>query len=127
MKLEVVDIAIVPGIALVKLYKPRYRKEKQPVLDDEKNKGKDPKKDIMALKTVETKVAYNIQTVEILNIDPTNGQHYERGDVVLIDIRKLKDFDLFKGVNSINVYDILGKVFIESEVNKFSLTLDKIV
>lgn len=127
MKLEVVDIAIVPGIALVKLYKPRYRKEKQTVLDDEKNKGKDPKKDIMALKTVETKVAYNIQTVEILNIDPTNGQHYERGDVVLIDIRKLKDFDLFKGVNSINVYDILGKVSIESEVNKFSLTLDKIV
>ena len=125
MKINVVDIAIVPGIALVKLYKPRYRKEKQTVLDDEKNKGKDPKKDIMALKIVETKVAYNVQTVEILAVG--KDQHFDVGDIVLIDIRKLKDFDLFKGVNSINLYDILGKVSIESEVNKFSLTLDKIV
>lgn len=110
MKIEICDVAIVPGIALVKLYKARYHKEKQTVLDDEKNKGKDPKKDIMALKTVETKVAYNIQTVEILAVDPTNGQHLERGDIVLVDMRKFKEFDLFKDVHSINLYDVLGKV-----------------
>jgi hypothetical protein len=109
-KIEISNITIVPGIALVKLYKPRYRKEKQTVLDDEKNKGKDPKKDIMALKTVETKVAYNVQTVEILAIG--KDQHFEVGDIVLIDIRKLKDFDLFKSVNSINLYDILGKAIV---------------
>ena len=109
-KIEIVDITIVPGIALVKLYKARYRKEKQTVLDDEKNKGKDPKKDIMALKTVETKVMYNIQTVEIVNIDPTNAGKFNVGDIVLIDYRKIKEFDLYKDVSSINVYDILGKV-----------------
>ena len=110
MKIEVSDKTLVAGIALVKLYKGRYRKEKQTVLDDEKNKGKDPKKDMMALKTVETKVMYNIQTVEIVAIDPTNPNKYEVGDVVLLDYRKVKDFDLYKDVKSINVYDVLGKV-----------------
>ena len=112
MKIEVVDITVVQGIALVKLYKPRYRKEKQTVLDDEKNKGKDPKKDIMALKTVETKVMYNIQTVEIVSISDSGqgGNKFEVGDIVLLDWRKVKDFDLYKDVKSINVYDILGKI-----------------
>ena len=109
MKIEIKDITMVPGIALVKLYKPRTRKEVQTVLDDEKNKGKDPKKDIMALKKVETKVFLNIQTVEIVAIGD-NPHEFKVGDIVLIDYRKLKEFDLYKGVNSINVYDVLGKV-----------------
>lgn len=112
MKIEIVDIAIVQGIALVKLYKPRFRKETQTVLDDEKNKGKDPKKDIMALKTIEQKVMYNIQPVELLSINDIGqgGNKYEVGDIVLLDWRKVKDFDLYKDVKSINVYDILGKI-----------------
>jgi hypothetical protein len=109
MKIELSDITVVAGIALVKLYNSRYRKEKQTVLDDEKNKGKDPKKDIMALKTVETKVMYNTQTVEILAISE-NANKYEVGDVVLLDWRKVKDFDLYKDVKAINVYDIIGKI-----------------
>lgn len=110
MTIDIVNITPVQGIALVKLYKPRYKKEKQTVLDDEKNKGKDPKKDIMALKTVEEKVMLNIQTIEIVAIDNTNTNKFEVGDIVLIDWRKVKDFDLYKDVKSINVYDILGKV-----------------
>jgi hypothetical protein len=110
MKIEIADLTLVPGIAVVKLYnKGRSRKETQTVLDDEKNKGKDPKKDIMALKTVETKVLYNIQPVEILSIGE-NTHKYEIGDVVIMDFRKVKEFDLVKDVHSINVYDILGKV-----------------
>jgi hypothetical protein len=110
MKIELVNITPVQGIGLVKLYKPRYRKEKQSVLDDEKNRGKDPKKDIMALKTVEQKVLLNIQTVELVAVDSNNGQKVEVGDIVLIDWRKVKDFDLYKDIKSINLYDILGKV-----------------
>lgn len=109
MKLETSDITLVAGLALVKLYKGRYRKEKQSVLDDEKNKGKDPKKDIMALKTIETKVMYNTQLVQIVAIGE-NGPKFEVGDVVLLDWRKVKDFDLFKDIKAINVYDIIGKV-----------------
>lgn len=110
MKIDIVNITPVQGIALVKLYKPRMIKKSQPVLDDEKNKGKDPKKDIMALKTIEEKIMLNIQTIELLAIDPTNVGKFENGDIVLIDWRKVKDFDLYKDVKSINVYDILGKV-----------------
>jgi len=110
MKIEICDIAVVQGIALVKLYKPRTRKEKQTVLDEEKNRGKDPKKDIMALKTVEEKVMYNTQTVEIKAIDPTNTTGFEVGDIVLIDWRKVKEFDLYKDIKAINTYDIIGKI-----------------
>lgn len=110
MKIEIVDISLVQGIALVKLYKPRFRKEKQPVLDNEKNKGKDPKKDIMALKTIETKVMYNIQAVKIMAVAADNGVKVEVGDIVLMDYRKIKEFDLYKGIVSINLYDVLGKV-----------------
>ena len=110
MKIEISDIALIPDLALVKLYKPRTRKEKQTVLDEEKNKGKDPKKDIMALKTVEEKIMLNIQTVVILNIHPDNRLKYEVGDIVVLDYHKLKDFDLYKDVKVCQLYDILGKV-----------------
>lgn len=109
MKIEISDITLVAGLALVKLYKPRYRKEKQTILDDEKNKGKDPKKDIMTLKTVETKVMYNTQTVQIVAIGE-NGPKFEVGDIVIIDWRKVKEFDLYKDVKAINVYDIIGSL-----------------
>lgn len=109
-KIETCDITMVQGSALVKLYKPRSKKEKQTVLDDEKNKGKDPKKDIMALKTIEQKILLNIQTVEILAINKDNPNGFEVGDIVLIDYRKVKDFDLYKDVNLVNVYDIIGRV-----------------
>jgi hypothetical protein len=109
MSIEIQSIAMVAGLALVKVYKPRTFKQTQSVLDDEKNKGKDPEKDLMERKLVEQKVMYNVQTVEIVAIGD-NAAKFEVGDIVLIDYRKLKEFDLYKGVNAINVYDILGKV-----------------
>lgn len=110
MKVEFCDITMVQNLALVKLYKTRTYKETQTVLDDEKNKGKDPKKDIMSLKKVETKVKYNIQMVEIMAVDPTNNLKLEVGDVVLVDYRKLKDFDLYKDVYLVSLYEFVGKV-----------------
>jgi hypothetical protein len=110
MKIETNEIIMIPDLTLVKLYKPRYRKEKQTVLDEEKNKGKDPKKDIMSLKTIENKVMYTHQTAEIVAINPTNRAGYEVGDIVIVDYRKLKDFDMFKGISIALVYDIIGKV-----------------
>ena len=112
MKIETCDITMAQGIGLIKLYKVRTKKVKQTVPDDEKNKGKDPKKDIMVLKTIDEKVLYNIQTVEIVAINKLGqgGNQYEVGDVVLLDWRKVKDFDLYNNVKSINLYDIIGKV-----------------
>jgi len=110
MKLETVDLTIVQDLVIVKLYKPRTFKQTQQVLDDEKNKGKDPKKDIMAMKTVETKVRYNFQTVIILAIKPNNGVGLEAGDVCLVDFRKLREFDLQKDTYITNVYELLAKV-----------------
>jgi hypothetical protein len=110
MKLETCDISMLQSLALVKMYEPRKRTESQVVLDDEKNVGKDPTKDEMERKTVKTKVMYNIQTVEILAIDPTNNCKLEVGDIVVVDFRNLREFDLFKGVYIIQVYSIFGKV-----------------
>lgn len=110
MKIDYSDIAISPDLVLVKLYKPRTYKQEQKVLDEEKNKGKDPKKDILALKTVEEKVMYNMQQAIVLAIDPNNRLAYEPGDLVIVDVRKLKDFDLFKDTKLCNLYDVIGKV-----------------
>lgn len=114
MKIETCDITMVQSLAVVKLYKERSFKQKQTVLDEEKNKGKDPKKDIMSLKTTENKVRYNIQTVEVLSVDPTNNLKVEVGDVILVDFRKLKEFDLYKNTYLIGLYDVIGKVSIEA-------------
>jgi hypothetical protein len=109
-KIEMCDLAMVQDLAIVELYKPRTRKEVQQVLDDEKNKGKDPKKDIMALKEQETKVMYNFQTVKVLAIKPNNGAGIEVGDIVLTDFRALKEFDLQKNAYIVQVYALLAKV-----------------
>jgi len=111
MKIETSDIVMSQGLALVKLFgKPRTKKEVQFVMDDEKNKGKDPEKDLMERKAVENKVKYNVQTVEIVAIDPTNVFKLEVGDVVLIDYRRLREFDLYKDVYLIPVHETIGKV-----------------
>jgi hypothetical protein len=104
------DLTMLQDVAIVELYKTRSRKEKQSILDDEKNKGKDPKKDVMALKTEEKKVLYNFQTVKVLAVKPGNGPGLEVGDVVLTDMRMLKDCDLRKGAYITNVYSLFAKV-----------------
>jgi hypothetical protein len=110
MKIEMFDLTMLQDVAIVELYKTRSRKEKQSILDDEKNKGKDPKKDVMALKTEEKKVLYNFQAVKILAIKAGNGAGFEVGDIVLTDLRMLKECDLQKGAYITNIYSLFAKV-----------------
>ena len=119
MKLEMCDLTMVQDLAIVELYKPRVRKEKQTALDDEKNKGKDPKKDVMALKTEETKVLLNFQTVKVLVVKPGNGAGIEVGDIMLTDLRALKECDLQKGAYIANVYALFAKIIFESLLQKY--------
>ncbi len=111
-KIETADLAMFQEMILVKPYKLRYKKVKQKVLDDEKNANKDPNKDIMALKTVDEKVLYNIQTVEIASIDASNRLGLEVGEIVVIDWRRVREFDLIKNIYLISIYDIYGKVIV---------------
>lgn len=111
-KIETADLAMFQETILVKPYKLRYKKVKQKVLDDEKNANKDPNKDIMALKTVDEKVLYNIQTVEIASIDPSNRLGLEVGEIVVIDWRRVREFDLIKNTYLISIYDIYSKVIV---------------
>ena len=108
------DLAMVQDLAIVELYKPRTRKEKQTALDDEKNKGKDPKKDVMAIKTEEKKVLLNFQAVKVLVVKAGNGAGIEVGDICLTDLRMLKECDLQKGAYISNIYSLFAKVVSEN-------------
>jgi hypothetical protein len=110
MKIELCDLTITQDLAIIRLYKPRKRKVEQTVLDDERNKGKDPKKDIMALKKVTENVLLNFQSVEILAISPDNRSGITVGDIVVIDWRKARECDLVKDAFIINTYEIIGKL-----------------
>jgi hypothetical protein len=111
IKIETNDLIMSQGLALVKMFgAPRTKVQEQLVMDEEKNAGKDPEKDLMERKVVKNKVKLNIQLAEIVAIDPTNAFKLEVGDVVLVDYRRLREFDLFKNTFIIQVYEAMCKV-----------------
>ena len=111
IKIETNDLIMSQGLALVKMFgAPRTKVQEQLVMDEEKNAGKDPEKDLMERKVVKNKVKLNIQLAEIVAIDPTNAFKLEVGDVVLVDYRRLREFDLFKNTFIIQVYEAICKV-----------------
>lgn len=110
MKIKVENITMSMDRVLVKLHKPTYKKVKQTVLDHEKNKGKDPKNDIMETKTVEENVMYNMQTALVLNAHPENRLGLKVNDIVIVDVRKLRDFDMYDKVFWCELYDVLANV-----------------
>ena len=111
MKIETNDLIMSQGLALVKMFgKPRTKIQEQLVMDEEKNAGKDPEKDLMERKVVKEKVKQNIQMAEIVAVDPTNALKLEVGDVILVDYRRLREFDLFKNTFIIQVYEAICKV-----------------
>ena len=111
IKIETNDLIMSQGLALVKMFgKPRTKVQEQLVMDEEKNAGKDPEKDLMERKVVKNKVKLNIQLAEIVAIDPTNALKLEVGDVILVDYRRLREFDLFKNTFIIQVYEAMSKV-----------------
>ena len=111
IKIETNDLIMSQGLALVKMFgKPRTKVQEQLVMDTEKNAGKDPEKDLMERKVVKEKVKQNIQMAEIVAVDPTNALKLEVGDVILVDYRRLREFDLFKDTFIIQVYEAICKV-----------------
>ena len=111
IKIETNDLIMSQGLALVKMFgAPRTKVQEQLVMDEEKNAGKDPEKDLMERKVVKNKVKLNIQLAEIVAIDPTNALKLEVGDVILVDYRRLREFDLFKNTFIIQVYEAMSKV-----------------
>jgi len=85
-------------------------KQMQRVLDEEKNKGTDPKEDIQEtiLKAVDVKYWYQI--AEIVALPPDDKTGYKVGDKVLVDYRSAKKFDLYKDLYWIWTMDIVGLV-----------------
>lgn len=110
MKVKVENITMSMDRVLVKVYKPTHKTVKQTVLDHEKNKGKDPKNDIMETKTVEEKVMYNMQTAIVLNAHSENRLGLKVNDIVIVDVRKLRDFDMYDKVFWCELYDVLANV-----------------
>ena len=88
---------------------PRYRKFKQMdiVLDEEKNKGKDPLKDTMEVKEVEKEFNYKYQEGYVIN-KANNVDTVEVGSKILVKVHNIDEFDYIKGVNIIRKYDIVG-------------------
>ena len=110
MKVKVENITMAMDRILIKLYKPTHKKVKQTVLDHEKNKGKDPKNDIMETKTIEESVMYNMQTAIVLSAHPENRLGLKVDDIVIVDVRKLRDFDMYEKVFWCELYDVLANV-----------------
>jgi len=116
MKVNTVDLIMLQDQVLVKPYKFKYRYEDQLIVDpdDPKNKGKNPEKDIMVLKTIKQKIMDgNYQTVEVVSIPKDNRLSVEVGDIVVVDWRKSREFDLVKGVSVIPMYELICGVVLK--------------
>ena len=89
------------------VYTPKIRtyKGKDIVLDDEKNKGKDPIKDEMEVKEVDKEFKYEYQVATIV-ATPDDETDFKVGDEILIEIKYLKEFDFYKPVNIIQKFNI---------------------
>jgi hypothetical protein len=79
------------------------------VLDQEKNKGKDPLKDEMETKVVNKKVKYNHQ-VAIVVATPDSEKDIVAGDKLLVDFRSCMPIDGYKDLYLITKYNVVGKV-----------------
>ena len=89
------------------VYVPKIRtyKAKDIVLDDEKNKGKDPIKDEMEVKEIEKEFKYEYQLGIIVGM-PDGEDEFKVGDEVLMELKYLKEFDFYKPVNIIQKFNI---------------------
>ena len=95
------------GRVLVHPLRLRTYKDEQIVLDDEKNKGKDPLTEEMEVKKVKTDINYRYQKAVVLKV-PDDEVRFQIGDIIVYDVGSLKEFDLFKGVSVLRKYDIVA-------------------
>jgi hypothetical protein len=98
------------AFVLIKPLAKKYFTQKQTVLDEEANEGKDPMVDDMATKVVETKVLKAQQLAEVVSIgtlDPALTP-YKVGDTIVYVPGSEKAFDLVKGTSIVYSHNILG-------------------
>jgi nitrogenase subunit NifH len=94
------------GKLLIKPLRERSRMVENIVLDDEKNKDKDPLKDEMETKKVKERAPYEVQLATVL---ASGDPEYPVGCTVVYSMKFVKDFDLFKKVYLVSNYDLYGK------------------
>ena len=106
---RVEEITPLEGRVLVSPHKIRTYKETHPVLDDEKNKDKDPLKDEMEVKMVTEDINYRFQRATVLRT-PADETRFKVGDEIIYNVGALQDFDVFKGVSVLKKYDVVAVI-----------------
>jgi len=100
----------VGSFVLIKPLAKKYFTQKQTVLDEAANEGKDPLVDDMTTKVVETKVLMGQQLAKVVSIGTLDPKltPYKEGDVVVYVPGSDKAFDLIKGTSIVYSHNILG-------------------
>jgi len=95
---------------LIKPLAKKYFTQKQTVLDDAANEGKDPLIDDMTTKVIETKVLMAQQLAKVVSIGTLDPKltPYKAGDTVVYVPGSDKAFDLIKGTSIVYSHNILG-------------------
>jgi len=110
---------MVPGRTIIKPGRTIKIKRKISVPDEVKNKGKDPKKDVLEGKLALRAVPANFQIGEVLYTAATVNKVYQVGDIVAYRPTRAMDFELIKGTIIVDDFDIVGPVeLISEETNK---------
>jgi len=86
------------------------------VLDEEKNKGKDPMKDEMETKVVKKKVKYNFQVARVIGT-PDSETTLCAGDRILVDFRSCVELDGYKDIYLVNKYSSIGEMYTEEDAD----------
>ena len=109
MKYEISKYHPIGGKLLVEPMRMRTRNVETIELDEEKNKEKDPLKDEMEVKKVQTKAPFEIQLATVIAVPKDNRTGYEVGNTIVYSVKFVKEFDLFKKTFLISLHDIHGE------------------
>lgn len=105
---KVADLVLLNSKILVSIPKVREYEKEDFELDDEKNKKKNPLKDEMAVKKVTKTIKNNMQVAMVLNV-AKDITEVEPGDLVVVDIKAIMDFDYLDNVGIVTKHNILAK------------------
>lgn len=96
---------------LIKPFKNKTYTQRQADVNynSEKNKDKDPQKDVMEVEYVVNKVSYEIQKATVVDLAPTLNVPYNIGDIVYYYVsRKGVPYRWVKDTHIVKPYDIIG-------------------
>lgn len=94
---------------LIRPLKDKTYNQKQVVLDDEANEGKDPVKDEMEIKTINNKVAFEVQKAIVEHVPENIETPYNLGDTIYYyKSRQGVPFRWVKNTFLLKPYDVIG-------------------